>query len=269
MAIHDRAMALRIVAAAAAWLLPAAAMAESAFTHAHLRVPEAHQAEAAAWYHRVLGGEPGELGPGPGIRHHNGFIGTFPNEGLAGDSGVSVLDHVGIAVPDVAATVELARSMGAEIRTEPQPGVTAPVIAHITDPWGGRFELLQDDVYTGVNHVHLIASDADATRDWLVQVFGGEVDAARGRGRFHAIRYDTVWFLVSQAPEGQQRHASRYRAIDHIGFIVPSLAEFRATLIGSGYEPYLERPNPPGGDLLFFEGPDGLHVEMTQPAAAP
>jgi len=42
-----------------------------------------------------------------------------------------------------------------------------------------------------------------------------------------------------------------------------------ATLIASGYEPYLERPNPPGGDLLFFEGPDGLHVEMTQPAAGP
>jgi catechol 2,3-dioxygenase-like lactoylglutathione lyase family enzyme len=259
--------AIRLACCVAVTLLsPAWAAAQSEFTHAHLRVPEAQRTEAAAWYHRVLGGTPGELGPGPGIRHHNGFIGTFPNEGLAGDSGLSVLDHVGIGVADVAATVELARSMGATIRTEPQQGITAPVIAHITDPWGGRFELLQDDIYTGVNHVHLYASDADATRDWLVEVFGGEVDEARGQGRFHAIRYDTVWFLVSQAPEGQQRQPSRYRAIDHIGFLVPSLDEFRATLIASGYEPYLERPNPPGGDLLFFEGPDGLHVEMTQPA---
>ena len=23
--------------------------------------------------------------------------------------------------------------------------------------------------------------------------------------------------------------------------------------------------NPPGADLMFFEGPDGLHVEMTEP----
>ena len=40
---------------------------------------------------------------------------------------------------------------------------------------------------------------------------------------------------------------------------------FRETLQASGYEPYLERPNPPGADLMFFEGPDGLHVEMTEP----
>ena len=267
MATVTRAVAAAVAAAAAAYLLPITASAQGTFTHAHIRVPEAQQAEAAAWYHRVLGGEPGELGPGPGIRHHNGFVGTYPNEGVAGDSGESVLDHVGIGVPDVAATVELARSMGATIRTEPQPGVTSPVIAHITDPWGGRFELVQDDVYTGINHIHLFASDADAMRDWLVEVFGGKVDEARGQGRFHAILYDdSVWFLVSQAADGRQTHASRYRAIDHIGFIVPSLADFRETLIQSGYEPYLERPNPPGGDLLFLEGPDGLHVEMTQPA---
>jgi catechol 2,3-dioxygenase-like lactoylglutathione lyase family enzyme len=165
----------------------------------------------------------------------------------------------------VRATVELARSLGATIRTEPQQGITAPLIAHITDPWGGRFELLQDTVYTGVNHVHVYASNADATRDWFLQVFGGELDEARGQGRFHAILYGDVWFLISQAAANDRRLPSRYRATDHIGFRVPSLAEFRATLVASGFEPYLERPNPPGADLMFFEGPDGLHVEMTEP----
>ncbi|HSG64428.1 MAG TPA: hypothetical protein VLD39_05485, partial [Gammaproteobacteria bacterium] len=67
------------------------------------------------------------------------------------------------------------------------------------------------------------------------------------------------------AAENDRRMPSRYRAIDHFGFRVPSLAEFRAKLVASGYEPYLERPNPPGADLLFFEGPDGMHVEMTEP----
>jgi catechol 2,3-dioxygenase-like lactoylglutathione lyase family enzyme len=103
-------------------------------------------------------------------------------------------------------------------------------------------------------------------RDWFLQVFGGELDQARGRGRFHAIRYDTVWFLITQTAEDDQRMPSRYRATDHIGFRVPSLDAFRDALKASGYEPYLERPNPPGADLMFFEGPDGLHVEMTEPA---
>jgi len=253
--------------AAAALLAPGAGWSQGVFTHAHLRVPDGEQTEAAAWYHRVLGGEPGELGPGPGIRHHNGFIGTMPNEGMAGDGAESVLDHIGISVPDVRATVELARQLGAQIRTEPQAGITAPVIAHITDPWGGRFELLQDPVYTGVNHIHIFASDADAMRDWFLQVFGGDYDEARGQGRFHSIAYeDSVWVLISQAADNDRRLPSRYRATDHIGFRVPSLDQFRAKLSASGYTPYLERPNPPGADLMFFEGPDGLHVEMTEPA---
>ena len=106
--------------ASLALLAPGYTLAQSEFYHAHNRVPADKQAEAAQWYHQVLGGEPGELGPGPGIRHHNGFIGTYPNNGMAGDGAVSVLDHVGVGVPDVAATVELARELGAEIRTEPQ-----------------------------------------------------------------------------------------------------------------------------------------------------
>jgi catechol 2,3-dioxygenase-like lactoylglutathione lyase family enzyme len=256
-----------ILLIATAVLAPGISWSQSVFTHAHLRVPEGQQAQAATWYHRVLGGDPGELGPGPGIRHHNGFVGTMPNEGMAGDSGESVLDHIGISVGDVRATVELARELGAEIRTEPRTGITAPVIAHITDPWGGRFELMQDPIYTGVNHVHLYTADADAMRDWFLTVFGGEYDADRGQGRFHNILYDSgVWVLISQAPAGEQRMASRYRAADHIGFRVPSLDDFRAKLLASGYAPYLERPNPPGADLLFLEGPDGLHIEMTEPA---
>ena len=237
---------------------------QSVFTHVHLRVPEGQQAAAAEWYNRVLGGEPGEIGPGPGVRHHNGFIGTMPNEGMA--EGGGVIDHVGVSVDDVRAAVELIREIGGEIRTEPQEGVTAPLIAHVTDPWGGRFELLEDPVYTGINHAHLFASDADSMREWFLQVYGGEYDEERGQGRFHAILYGDVWIHITQAAEDDRRAPSRSRATDHIGFRVPSLDEFRGTLRASGYEPYLERPNPPGADLMFLEGPDGVHIEMTEPA---
>jgi catechol 2,3-dioxygenase-like lactoylglutathione lyase family enzyme len=251
---------------AMACLAPGLALSQSVFTHSHLRVPEGQQAEAAQWYHAVLGGEPGETGPGPGVRYPNGFVGTMPNEGMAGDGAESVIDHVGISVPDVRATVELIRELGGEIRTEPQTGITAYLISHVTDPWGGRFELLEDPVYTGINHVHLYAADADVMRDWFLEVFGGEYDEERGRDNFDAILYGSMWIHISQAADGDRRTSSRYRATDHIGFRVPSLDQFRDTLQASGYEPYLERPNPPGADLMFFEGPGGLHVEMTEPA---
>ena len=135
----------------------------------------------------------------------------------------SVIDHVGISVPDVRAAVELIRELGGEIRTELQTGVTASLIAHVTDPWGGRFELLEDPVYTGINHIHLFASDADAMSEWFLQVFGGEYDEERGRGRFHTILYDNVWVHITQAADDDQRAPSRYRATDHIGFRLPIL----------------------------------------------
>ncbi len=261
----QRISGLRFMAALAC-LAPGLTLSQSVFTHSHLRVPEGQQAAAAAWYLAVLGGEPGETGPGPGVRYPNGFVGTMPNEGMAGDGAESVIDHVGISVPDVRATVELIRELGGEIRTEPQTGVTAYLISHVTDPWGGRFELLQDPVYTGINHIHLYSADAGGMRDWFLQVFGGEYDEERGRDNFDAILYGSVWIHISQAADDDQRASSRYRATDHIGFRVPSLDTFRDTLKASGYEPYLERPNPPGADLMFFEGPGGLHVEMTEPA---
>ena len=254
-----------LVVAAMVLAASGAAMAQSVYTHSHHRVPEGQLEAAAEWYNRVFGGEPGEIGPGPGVRYHNGFVGSMPNEGMAGDGAESVIDHIGISVPDVRVAVEVIREIGGEIRTEPQEGVTAALISHVTDPWGGRFELLEDPVYTGVNHIHLYAADADAMKDWFLEVFGGEYNEERGRGRFHTILYDDVWVHVTQTAEDDQRMGSRYRATDHIGFRVPSLDEFRAKLLTSGYEPYLERPNPPRADLMFLEGPEGLHIEMTEP----
>ena len=96
--------------------LPQLVLSQSVFTHAHLRVPEGQQQAAAAWYNEVLGGELGETGPGPGIQYHNGFVGTMPNDGMAGDGAKSVFDHVGISVPDVRTTVELIRELGGVIR---------------------------------------------------------------------------------------------------------------------------------------------------------
>ncbi len=259
-------MVRRIVfAAACVFMVPVLSLAQSIFTHAHLRVPEGSQAEAAQWYNKVLGGELGEIGPGPIIRHFNGFVGTMENEGIAGDGALSVIDHIGISVPDVGAAVGIARELGGEIRMEPQEATPGgPVISHVTDPWGGRFELLEEDASPpGIHHVHLYASDAEQMRDWFLDVFGGEYRETPTS--FYRILYDSVWIHVTEAEADDPRSASRFRVTDHIGFRVPSLDDFRETLGASGYEPYLRRPNPPGADLMFFEGPDGLHVEMTEP----
>jgi catechol 2,3-dioxygenase-like lactoylglutathione lyase family enzyme/predicted enzyme related to lactoylglutathione lyase len=243
---------------------PGLALSQSIFTHAHMRIAEGQQADAAEWYQSIFGGEPREIGPGPIARYDNGFVGTMANEGGAGDGAQSVLDHIGMAVADVPAAVELVRGSGGKIRTGPQKASpTGPMIAHVTDPWGGRFELVEEGDAPAIHHVHLFASNADAMRDWFLKVFGGEYDS-EAHTPFHRVVYDNIWVHITQVADDDPRQSSRYRAADHIGFSVPSLDAFRDKLAQSGYTPYLERPNPPGADLMFFEGPDGLHIEMTE-----
>ncbi len=246
----------------AAVVLPGFALAQSTFTHVHMRV--ADTAVAASWYRNLLGGEVTRGGPGPSIRQVNGFIGTMPNEGIAGASRGGAIDHFGFSVEDVVATVERARRMGARIDAEPRTGITAPVIAFIEDPWGTRVELMEDPEYPGINHVHLMVNGADEVRDWFLEVFGGEFVPDRGGENFHCILYEDLWVQITEVPEGE-RAPSRGRSLDHMGFRIPeALPDFAARIEATGYPPYLIRPNPPGSDLLFFEGPGGIHFEVVQ-----
>ena len=242
------------------FLAPNFGAAQNVFTHVHLRVPDT--VEAGNWYHAVFGGELREIGPGAAIRYHNGFVGTMDNEGGALPSTGGVFNHIGIGVADVRAAVETARKMGATIEEEPRQGITAQTIAFIVDPWGIRFELLEDPQYPGINHVHMMTTEPDEMRDWFLDVFGGQDIPERGRGNFHTILYGNVWVHISRSEEPTA--PSRYRTADHIGFRVASLDEFTVLLEASGYEAYLRRPNPPGSDLIFLEGAGGIHVEVSE-----
>ncbi|WP_428099487.1 VOC family protein [Candidatus Rariloculus sp.] len=248
-----------------ALMLPGLVLAQSTFTHVHMRVPDPEA--AASWYRDLLGGEVRQGGPGPSVRHANGFIGTMPNEGNAGASSGGAIDHFGFGVDDVEAAVERARLMGARIDEEPRAGITAPVIAFIEDPWGARVELMEDSEQPRINHVHLFVDDKNAVRDWFLDIFGGEFVPEQGGENFHCILYEDLWVQISEVAAGE-RAPSRGRSLDHFGFrISEALPDFAARIEATGYPPYLIRPNAPGSDLLFFEGPGGVHFEIVQRTA--
>lgn len=246
------------------FVLPGFAVAQT-FTHVHLRTPD--PAAAAEWYHTLVGGELRPSAGGMGsVRQAHGSISTMLDDADAESSSGSVIDHFGFAVTDVPAMVEKARLMGAQVISEPHPGITANMIAMIQDPWGTKVELLEDPDYTGIQHVHMVTEGVEALRDWLLEVFGGDYDPERGGGRLHAIRYDGIWVYLSEAQEGSTV-PSRGRSLDHMGFSVTDMDEIVAKIEASGYEPYVIRPNRPGGTtlLMFFEGANGVHFEIAQP----
>ena len=244
--------------------LPGLVSAQS-FTHLHLRSPD--PAAAAEWYYTLVGGElrPSSGGMGAVAQAH-GSISTMLDDGTAPPSNGSVIDHFGFAVADVPAMLAKARIMGAQVIAEPHAGTTASTIAMIEDPWGTKVELLESPDFTGIQHVHMVVEGAEALRDWFLEVFGGEYDPDLGDGGFHALRYDGIWVYLTESQPGTTL-PSRGRSLDHMGFSVADMDRIVSKIEASGFRPYVVRPNRPGGTtlLMFFEGPNGVHFEISQP----
>jgi catechol 2,3-dioxygenase-like lactoylglutathione lyase family enzyme len=236
--------------------------AQIEFTHVQIRVPDS--AEAAQWYDSVFGSTSSYIGQNHIINHVNGYISVINNQGnIAPQSDQGVIDHFSIAVPDVAATVALVQSKGGVLKDGPRKGITAPVIAFIEDPWGVRMELVEDDEYPGINHLHLFTTDPDTMKDWLLNTFGGRYDSDRGQGIFHTIYYDKIWVHITKSRDGQ-RKASLGMAIEYLAFDVDSLDEFRTRLINSGYDPYSYTSEKPDTNTLRFDGPEGIHFVINE-----
>jgi len=255
------------VSALAFVICPGLAVAQS-FTHVHLRAPD--PAAAAEWYHTLVGGNlQTSVESMNSVVQIHGSISTMLDDAGAEPSSGGVIDHFGFSVADVPAMVEKAKVMGAEVVSEPYRGITTNMIAMIQDPWGTKIELLEDPSFIGIQHVHMITEDVELLRDWFLAVFGGDYDPERGGDRIHAIRYDGSWLYFSESEEGGTL-PSRGRSLDHMGFSVSDMSEVVAKIQGSGYEPYVIRPDRPGGTtlLMFFEGASGIHFEISQPGSA-
>tara|TARA_B100000809_G_C15136264_1_gene530736 strand:+ start:187 stop:993 length:807 start_codon:yes stop_codon:yes gene_type:complete len=252
---------LLYVIVASLLLLPLLALAQT-FTHVHLRVSDTN--EAAQWYQTLLGGDfrPGGMAS---VRYDNGFVGTMLDESEVAPSAGSVIDHFAFSVSDVADKVALALSTGAEMVSEQRQGVTAGTRAIVQDPWGTNFELIEDNEYPGIHHVHLVSQEPEALRDWFLSVFGGEYHAERGAGQLHSIRYDGIWVNISEVSASAV--PSRGRSLDHMGFRVDDMEALVEKIRSTGYEPHEIRPaNPTSTTLLmFFEGADGIHFEIAEP----
>jgi hypothetical protein len=113
----------------------------------------------------------------------------------------------------------------------------------------------------------MITSGAHELRDWFLEVFEDAIyDPDRAGEPTLAVLLDGIWIYISEARNGATA-PSRGRTLDHMGLRVDSLQALRGTLETTGVEPYLLRPNPPGSDLMFLEGPGGIHFEISERGA--
>jgi catechol 2,3-dioxygenase-like lactoylglutathione lyase family enzyme len=127
-----------------------------------------------------------------------------------------------------------------------------------------------------INHVHIRASDPDASAAWYEQHFGAKIVSKR------EVMPNTVTIgmemggqcrlNVSSKPPGSSDERSvaelNRLGLEHFGFDVDDLRAELDRLEAAGIRvvlPYTETPT--GSRLAYIEGPDDVLIELVQPAS--
>ena len=235
-----------VIAVVAAGALVTPGLARAADYH-HVHITAASPSQGVAWYAQHMGCAP--LADRSDAANCYGVEVIFVPQSTTGGSQGTGVDHIGFSFRDLTAKMaELeavgVRGSGVRLQRNPDGSTLRDVpglfkLGFIFDPWGTRIELVEDLDTLGFHHVHLRASDPDATLAWYRDVMGGE--PASLKGRLDGLRFDGVWFLVSAYPEGAPGTTVE-RAIDHVGFVVDDLD---AAAGGAGGWPHIGQAGLP------------------------
>ncbi len=175
-----------------------------------------------------------------------------------GGSVGSTVNHLGVKVRDLSATLAKAESAHIAIVSNKPPQ------AMLLAPDDIRVELTEDTAIleTTVNHhIHFYATDPLAMQKWYATTFG----AIPGkRGKFDAADLPGVNLSFTQAEAAQA--PTKGRVLDHIGFEVQNLEAFTKKLEEAGVKfdvPYRKIPAL-GLSLAFLTDPWGTYIELTE-----
>ena len=131
-------------------------------------------------------------------------------------------------------------------------------------PDGVKVELLENQSMNGsivLHHVHFATPDVDAMKAWYADAFG----AVPGmRGSFEAA--DLPGVNLTFSPSATPVKATRFKALDHIGFEVENLEEFAKQLQAKGIELDGEYRYADALELgvAFVTDPWGTRIELTE-----
>ena len=221
-----------------------------AWHHAHITVPDRH--EAAAWYNQHLSAD--LRAPTP--RSENLYYGTnlvqFQSEAVAEPLQGCSLFALGLGLPDCKAALTRLTEAGARILSENDS------ITTLLDPWQLRLELYQSD-FACQNYLHIHCDDPSALADWYCQHLAGTPAHCSWDSRRKVVEWDTYALHFSKGPLEDQ-----LRTIDHIGWYSRQLQVDYEALMQMG----VQFPVPPRAfgqvQLAFLKDPTGIWIELVE-----
>jgi catechol 2,3-dioxygenase-like lactoylglutathione lyase family enzyme len=240
----------------------------------HVHITTSSPARGIAWYSTHLGCEP--LADRDDAANCDGVELVFVPQPTAGSTQGTGVNHIGFSYTDLTAKMAELEAVGVGgtgVRLQRFPdGSTLRDVpglfkyGFIFDPWGTRIELVEDPDRLGFHHVHLSATDPDATLAWYRDVLGGEPSSLKSR--LDGLLFDDVWLLISQHPEGTTPAKTEGRAIDHIGFVVSNLDTAATDLRQHGVrfesEPAVPERGRTAAKRAMLVGPDNVRLAIVE-----
>jgi catechol 2,3-dioxygenase-like lactoylglutathione lyase family enzyme len=114
-------------------------------------------------------------------------------------------------------------------------------------------------VGVAMGHVHLAVQDVDATKKFWLKLGGTPIKLGANEG----VKYPGVLILIRKAMDPPAGTVGS--VVNHIGFLVPNVAETRAKWQAAGL--MMEPPNPANAKQIYVHTPDDLvRIEILEDA---
>ena len=115
-----------------------------------------------------------------------------------------------------------------------------------------------------INHLHIKTSDPRKTAQWFVENLGAKIAAENRNGDRMSFRLDLhgLGLNVTDFLEGQK--LAQHYGMEHLALDTDDIAGEVQRLKASGARILEERQLPDGRRVCFFEGPEGVRLEVME-----
>ncbi|MCH8205112.1 MAG: VOC family protein [Candidatus Hydrogenedentes bacterium] len=247
-------MLLGLVVCLCVWTGPALGQT---WDHLHLTVSDTE--EAAKWYGEHFGGKVAKVGPFDAVWFGTNLIKFRSGDAEVLGSATSAVDHIAFSVEDASAKADALREAGVNVGDANR---RRPDFFFGTDPWGTKFEILEDEDLLGFHHVHLRSTLPKTEVEWYAKVFGGTPKAFKDAVNLKAIRYGDMYLFVKTAVRPPA--PTDGRSLDHVGW---RFKDFDATikkLKGLDVKFTMEATEVGDHRIAYIESPSGVKIEIVE-----
>jgi catechol 2,3-dioxygenase-like lactoylglutathione lyase family enzyme len=216
--------------------------------------------KAIAFWTDVIGASADSHGSVNGVSMQGATL-LFTPTAPSGPSAGSVIDHIGVTVPDLQPFIERLAKTGYKSFQPTVGAAPANDRLMIDGPDGVRIELTEDSSnYAALqfDHIHIYTTQPKEMQAWYAKNF-----AAR-TGRGDKADSSNIGQTALSWSRADSAAPTAGRAIDHLSLEIKGLEAFCKNLADNGVK--LDSPYSPGKSV-FLTDPWGTRIELTEAPA--